>query len=76
MDLARAPRRTARKKGFGYENVPKLSRIERTAFLIRLIILSDLSTMQSRLTFKGHKALAKIRLFSNTFDIHKYNFLR
>jgi hypothetical protein len=35
----------------------KLSRIERTAFLISLIILSDLSTMQSRLIFKGHKSL-------------------
>ena len=52
--------------------IPKLSRIELIAFLISLIILSDLSTMQSRLTFKGHKALARILLFSNTFDIHTY----
>jgi hypothetical protein len=30
--------------------------------VISLIILSDLSTMQPRLTFKGHKALARILL--------------
>ena len=36
--------------------IRKLSRIERTAFLISLIILSDLS-MQFHLSFKGHKSL-------------------
>ena len=36
--------------------IPKLPRIERTAFLISLIILSDLS-MQFHLSFKGHKSL-------------------
>ena len=37
--------------------IPKLSRIKRTAFLISLIILNDLSTIQFRLPFKGHKSL-------------------
>jgi hypothetical protein len=37
--------------------IPKLSRIKRTAFLISLIILSDLWTIQFRLSFKGHKCL-------------------
>jgi hypothetical protein len=37
--------------------IPKLWRIKWTAFLISLIILSELSTIQFRLTFKGHKSL-------------------
>jgi hypothetical protein len=58
----------------------KLSRIKRTAFFIikfSLIILTKLSTMQFRLAFKdkGRKSLA-ILLFSNTFDLRNYNFLR
>ena len=60
--------------------IPKLSRIKRTAFfIIRLIILSDLSTIQFRLAFKdkGYKSLEYCCLYSiNTFDIRKYNFLR
>ena len=38
-------------------NDTKVIKNRTTAFLISLIILSDLSTMQTRLTFKGHKSL-------------------
>jgi hypothetical protein len=37
--------------------------------------LSDLSTIQFRLIFKGHKSL-NTGVYSNTFDIRNYNFLR
>jgi hypothetical protein len=60
--------------------IPKLSRIKRTAFfLISLIILSDLSTIQFRLAFKdkGHKSLEYCCLVIHliacyTFNIRKY----
>jgi hypothetical protein len=46
--------------------IPKLSTIKRTAFLISLIILSDLSTIQFRLAFKdkGRKSLEYCCLYT------------
>ena len=38
-------------------NNTKVIKVKCIAFLISLIILSDLSTIQFRLTFKGHKSL-------------------
>jgi hypothetical protein len=55
--------------------IPKLSRIKRTAFFIIWAICQQI--IQFRLAFKdkGHKSLEYCcQLFSNTFDIRRYNF--
>jgi hypothetical protein len=55
--------------------IPTLSRIKHTAFLISLIILSDLSTILN-FAWLPKALIARILLVSNTFDIGEYNFLR
>jgi hypothetical protein len=69
IEVRRIHRYTAEKRR--KPTMPKLSRIKRTSLFIS-VLLSDLSTIQFRLAFKGkgYKSL----LFSNTFD-RKYNFL-
>jgi hypothetical protein len=55
--------------------IPKLSRIKRTSFFIIWAICQQI--IQFRLAFKdkGHKSLEYCcQLFSNTFDIRRYNF--
>jgi hypothetical protein len=59
--------------------IPKLSRIERTAFfVISLIILSDLSTDNNTISLgfqRQRPQIARILVFSNTLTfVLKYNF--
>jgi hypothetical protein len=55
--------------------IRKLLRVKRNAFLISLIILSDLSTIQSRLTFEGHKSLKYCCLVMYLTSLIHHNFL-
>jgi hypothetical protein len=60
-------------------DVPKLSRMKRPAFSIICASCQQIiRTIRFRLAFKdkGHKSLEySCQLFSNTFDIRRYNFL-